>query len=243
VEDNMVNKLLAKTIINRIAPDAQLLEADNGEEALMLYEKADIILMDIQMPVMNGYEATKAIRARETDRHVPIIALTAGNVKGEKEKCLEAGMDDFVAKPFVEESIVHLFKVWLNPSLQSSEQPVKAEASINTRFDLEVIKKFVGDDEDIIIEVLLVTRQELQKSIETIRHHATQLNVLGINESGHKLYGTAVSAGMNNLAAIAKQMEQLEDDSVYIIPDLLKKVEGEIVMAQRLINNHLPSGM
>jgi PAS domain S-box-containing protein len=242
VEDNMVNKLLAKTIINRIAPDAQLLEADNGKEALMLYEKADLILMDIQMPVMNGYEATKAIRDRETDRHVPIIALTAGNVKGEKEKCLEAGMDDFVTKPFVEESIIHLFKVWLTPLLQSNDKGnIQADTFADARFDIEVIKSFVGDDEDIINEVLLVTRQELQGSLETIRHHALHLKIAGLNESGHKLYGTAVSAGMNSLAAIAKQLEQLESDAASQIPDLLKRLEGEIVVCQRLINHHLTS--
>jgi len=244
VEDNMVNMLLAKTIINRIAPDAQLLEADNGEEALLLYEKADLILMDIQMPVMNGYEATKAIRARETDRHVPIIALTAGNVKGEKEKCLEAGMDDFVTKPFVEESIIHLFKVWLDPSVPKLEQVnLKADFKTGNGFDLEVIKKFVGDDKDIIREILFVTRQELQNSLETIRDQALDSNITELNESGHKLYGTAVSAGMHNLAAIAKQLEQLQDGAMYAIPDLLRKVEGEIVLGQRSINYHLQDDM
>jgi CheY-like chemotaxis protein len=243
VEDNMVNKLLAKTIINRIAPDAQILEADNGEEALMLYEKADLVLMDIQMPVMNGYEATKAIRARETDRHVPIIALTAGNVKGEKEKCLAAGMDDFVTKPFVEESIVHLFKVWLTPLIQAGDpESTKAESMVDERFDIEIIKKFVGDDEEIIKEVLVVTRQELQGSLEMIRLHANLMDIPGLNLAGHKLYGTAVSAGMNAVAAIAKQLEQLEADAASNIPQLLKKLEGEIVMVQRLINRHLPEG-
>ncbi len=90
-----------------------MLEAENGEEALALYDQANLILMDIQMPLMNGYEATRAIRARETVGRVPIIALTAGNVKGEKEKCLEAGMDDFVTKPFVKDTIAELFKTWL----------------------------------------------------------------------------------------------------------------------------------
>ncbi|CAM3664622.1 PAS domain S-box protein [Mucilaginibacter galii] len=244
VEDNMVNMLLAKTIISRIAPDALLLEAENGEEALLLYEKADLILMDIQMPVMNGYEATKAIRMKETDCHVPIIALTAGNVKGEKEKCLEAGMDDFVTKPFVEESIIHLFKVWLNPSVDKQEQNhIKTETSIKNGFDLDVIKKFVGDDKEIINEILTVTRQELQKSLEVIRDHALHLNITGLNDSGHKLYGTAVSAGMLSLAEIAKQLEQLQNEAAYTIPDLLKKVEGEIVLGQRSINYHLQAGI
>ena len=115
-EDNMVNMIFAKTIVSRIAPNAVILEASTGYEAIRHYEETrpDIILMDIQMPEMNGYQAARLIRNGSTSGpRVPIIALTAGNVKGEKEKCLEVGMDDFIAKPFVEETIVSVFKRWL----------------------------------------------------------------------------------------------------------------------------------
>ncbi len=115
VEDNAINMLLAKTVIKRIAPNARLVEAQNGFEGLKAFEtqKPDIVLMDIQMPVMNGYEATMKIRAGESGGRVPIIALTASNLKGEKEICIEAGMDDLIVKPFVEESIAAAFKKWL----------------------------------------------------------------------------------------------------------------------------------
>ncbi|RYF50589.1 MAG: response regulator, partial [Cytophagaceae bacterium] len=115
VEDNQVNQLLAKTIVSRLVPNAQIGEAINGQEALAMYQqdKPDLILMDIQMPVMNGYETTQRIRGLETDDHTPIIALTAGTVKGEREKCLAAGMDDFITKPIVEASLVPLFQKWL----------------------------------------------------------------------------------------------------------------------------------
>lgn len=65
------------------------------------------------MPEMNGYDSTKAIRAFETDKNVPIIALTAGTLKDEKEKCLEAGMNDYVPKPFVREAIIGIVNKWL----------------------------------------------------------------------------------------------------------------------------------
>jgi len=71
--------------------------------------------MDIQMPEMNGYEAAVQIRRTDKLMHVPIVALTAGNVKGEKEKCLESGMNDFLAKPVLEEEIAAVFKKWLKP--------------------------------------------------------------------------------------------------------------------------------
>jgi CheY-like chemotaxis protein len=92
-EDNAVNMLLAKTIVRRIAPNATIFEAKTGLEALECYKdtKIDIVLMDIQMPEMNGYEATKKIRSIRHKPHIPIIALTAGNVKGEKESVLQLG--------------------------------------------------------------------------------------------------------------------------------------------------------
>ncbi len=94
VEDNMINMLLAKTVISKISPKAKIVEANNGSEALKIYQdlKPDLIFMDIQLPGMNGYEVTKKIREDHNQEKPLIIALTAGNVKGEKEKCLESGM-------------------------------------------------------------------------------------------------------------------------------------------------------
>jgi PAS domain S-box-containing protein len=240
VEDNIVNKLLAKTIISRIAPEAIILEAGNGQEALALYAKADLILMDIQMPVMNGYEATKAIRQMETGRRVPIIALTAGNVKGEKEKCLEAGMDDFVTKPFVEDTIIRLFKTWLEEGTQETDLLVDTNLHPTEKhLDLKVLSGYVGNDDSIVNEVLLLTRQELQRSLSNIRVLATQHNILELKESGHKLYGTASGVGLEILAGVARKLEALTVDQVDAIPDLIEKLEREIEICERLINEHL----
>ncbi len=115
VDDNEFNIMLIKKIVSDILPDATILEAINGKEALEQYRSAspDIIFMDIQMPEMNGHEATKMIRAMETEKHIPIIALTAGTQTEEKEKCLEAGMDDFITKPFVHAAILNVIHQWL----------------------------------------------------------------------------------------------------------------------------------
>jgi PAS domain S-box-containing protein len=114
-EDNPINMLLASTIIRKIAPAAQIIEAKNGKEAVESCKQQlpDIIFMDIQMPIVNGYEATRLIRELSPHIHIPIIALTAGNVKGEREKCIAAGMDDFVTKPFVENNLIAVFEKWL----------------------------------------------------------------------------------------------------------------------------------
>lgn len=104
VEDNSVNMQLTKALVSKFAPDSQVLEANNGEEAVEEYKRSlpKIILMDIQMPQMDGYTATKAIREFEKEKNLTetiIIALTAGAIKGEKEKCLSIGMNDFLTKP------------------------------------------------------------------------------------------------------------------------------------------------
>ena len=94
--------LLIKTIISKAIPTAKIIEANNGKEAVMLWviEQPDLILMDMQMPEMSGIEATMIIREKELENHhTPIIALTAGALKEEKEKCISAGMDDFLTKP------------------------------------------------------------------------------------------------------------------------------------------------
>lgn len=114
-EDNAVNMLLAKTIVKKIAPNAVIFEATNGVEALDICVKTpiDLILMDVQMPDMNGYVATQEIRSIPRLKQMPIVALTAGNVKGEREKCIASGMDDFISKPFVANTIAVCLKKWL----------------------------------------------------------------------------------------------------------------------------------
>lgn len=115
VEDNNINMLLAETLVKQIIPNGTLYEASNGQEGVEKYSvlHPDIILMDVQMPVKNGYEATQEIRKTEKGKHVPIIALTAGTVMGEKEKCLEMGMDDYTSKPIVKEVLEQLLHKWL----------------------------------------------------------------------------------------------------------------------------------
>lgn len=122
VDDNMFNILLIKTIITQILPNAQISEASNGNEAVELYRSVqpDIIFMDIQMPEMNGYDAAKIIRSIEKLNRIPIIALTAGTLKDEKERCLEAGMNDYVSKPFVSSTIVSAIDKWLVSTFEKS---------------------------------------------------------------------------------------------------------------------------
>ncbi|MGY4537842.1 PAS domain S-box-containing protein [Mucilaginibacter sp. UYNi724] len=213
-EDNAVNMLLARTIVRRIAPNAVLLEAHNGIEALNFCKKQlpDLILMDVQMPEMNGYEATEKIRLMERGTHVPIIALTAGNVKSEKEKCFASGMDDFIVKPVVEEMIATVMNKWLNFG-QNKLSPQRADGSVKeeVHFDREQIRKYIGDDQAMMKEVIDLTRVELAQSLEVMGKQISARDMKGIKNMGHKLYGTAVSAGLQILGGIAMQLEKLEE--------------------------------
>jgi len=115
VEDNRVNLILAKALLKKFLPQGKIISALNGLEAVIIFKESrpDLVLMDIQMPVMSGYEATIAIRKAETDRHTPIIALTAGTVKGERERCLQMGMDDYLSKPIVGDDFINIVKKYL----------------------------------------------------------------------------------------------------------------------------------
>lgn len=115
VEDNKINMLLLKTIIKNLFSKASIFEIFNGQEAVENFEKIkpDIIFIDIQMPLMNGYEATKAIRESESGQNIPIIALTANAEKEEKEKCLKAGMDDYISKPIIKGIIEETIVKWI----------------------------------------------------------------------------------------------------------------------------------
>lgn len=115
VEDNKINMLLLKTIIKNTIPEAKIFEASNGLEAISQFETItpDIIFMDIQMPIMNGYEATEEIRKLTLGKNVPIIAITAGTEKEEKNKCLETDMNDYISKPIVKGVVEKTLAKWI----------------------------------------------------------------------------------------------------------------------------------
>jgi CheY-like chemotaxis protein len=118
-EDNLVNQKLGSRVLEKRGHTVKI--ANNGLEALAILEEEyfDLVLMDIQMPEMDGFEATEAIRKKEkeTGNHIPIIAMTAHAMKGDKEKCIEKGMDGYVSKPIKAEE---LFEVIESP-LRSSD--------------------------------------------------------------------------------------------------------------------------
>lgn len=237
-EDNAVNMLLARTILKRLAANATLLEAKNGLEAVKYCEMdmPDLIFMDVQMPEMNGFEATEKIRELQNHKRTPIIALTAGNVKREKERCLAAGMDDFVVKPVVEETIAAVLDQWLNIAVSGHipEQPKNQETGL-LHFDINQITKYVGNDPDVIQEVIDLTKIELSDTLNSLERQTKANDMEGLSSSGHKLYGTAVSAGLPRLAVAGRELEYLFGLNDEQLRDLLIKIKQEIKLVMELL--------
>jgi PAS domain S-box-containing protein len=230
-EDNPVNMFLAKTIIRKMAPNAEIYEADNGIKAVELCKKQlpDLIFMDVQMPEMNGYEATVAIRDLAGDVHVPIIALTAANVKGEREKCLEAGMDDFISKPFVEEVIWQVFNKYMgltNP-LTKEKKTETVPATSDVKYDSERLRNIYQNDQEFINELLIMTKHGVENNLFELKKHVDQGNLAGVQAIGHKLKGAASAVFLTQITAIANTLEHLTHFDPIYIRTLLSELENE----------------
>ncbi|MDH3650981.1 MAG: PAS domain S-box protein, partial [Saprospiraceae bacterium] len=136
VDDNDMNRLVASTILQNY--HTEIIEAEDGKQAVDIVRtmKPEIILMDLQMPVLNGLEATLAIR--ESGNNIPIIAVTANAIKGESEKWFEAGMNDYISKPYKEDELLEKLVKWLN----QNNDPVAEDRSVK-EIEIQV------DDEDL----------------------------------------------------------------------------------------------
>ena len=123
VEDNPVNQKLIAFLLARAGYSYEV--ADNGAVALERLEQGQfkLVLMDMMMPVMNGYDATKAIRSNQKLRNLPVIALTANAMKGEDEKCRSVGCSDYLAKPYSKDQILNAISVQIRKSQTAEGNP------------------------------------------------------------------------------------------------------------------------
>ncbi|MGY6545262.1 MAG: histidine kinase N-terminal 7TM domain-containing protein [Cyclobacteriaceae bacterium] len=222
VDDNPVNMLLAKTIVKNIVPSCITLEANNGLQAVERFKEASphMIFMDIQMPEMSGYEATIEIRKLENGQsRVPIVALTAGTVKGEMDRCLEAGMDDYLSKPVVVADIQKKIEKFLQ-----IEDPKDEDAPI-----LSKLEEFRNSDPEFFKELVMVSKENLGK----LKH---DLNLIwnstkdqkSIKQTCHAIKGVALNLNLNKLSGLVIKVEEYEKLSSTDLDNLISEIHQEL---------------
>ncbi len=245
VEDNTVNMLLTKTIIHKLMPQAAIIEAGNGLDAVNIcrHRMPDMILMDIQIPELNGYEATARIRAMDRQNHVPIIALTAGNISGEREKSIAAGMDDFLTKPIVENSLFEKMRRWLaGEAVPPKEENGVEKKDMSRHFDENILKGYLGDD-NVGKEILALIRSELQKSVEAMQQFAKEKNLKGLNAMGHKLRGTTSSTGLGELGRLALEFDHMKTFEPRKVRALLEETSAEVALVMGLLQQKIDTAV
>jgi PAS domain S-box-containing protein len=187
VDDGRVNQILATKLLENRGHTVSL--ATNGREALEILatHDYDAVLMDIQMPEMNGYEATAAIRKQEVSsgKHVPIIAITANAIKGDREHCLASGMDDYISKP------VHsatLYAVVEQYALPKGSAPQEAREMEPAAFDAEAFRAAI-DDVELMRMLVNVFPEDSRITLDLARHALSAGNVQTLHEAAHSLKG------------------------------------------------------
>ncbi|WHF50300.1 response regulator [Chryseobacterium gotjawalense] len=237
VDDNPVNMVLNNKMMQSLIPQAHLTEMVDGLQALNACKNNtfDLILMDVQMPVMDGIEATKQIRLLPQYKEVSIIGITAGNILGEKEKCLAAGMTDFLPKPLRQADLLE--KLVQHVALHENEQPNKI-VEHDQHLDLHLLNEQVGEDEKFRIMFLHLVLQELTLSQEKLKNAIRENDINDLKKTLHKLKGTAGTAGLFKLAEISANWEnKIEKPSDY--DSLEKEIKIEIAIGLDLMKGLL----
>lgn len=234
VDDNKVNMVLNNKMIYSLIPKVQLTEKTDGLQAFESCKLTtfDIILMDVQMPVLNGIEATKKIRQLSNYQNVPIIGITAGNTVEEKQKCLEAGMNDFLPKPLRQKDLLEVLLKNL-PTAAHIDQV--QDPKHNPYLDMELLNQQIDGDEEFKKIFLNLVLQELNIAQENIKNAAEIKDVQETKKILHKLRGSAGTTGLTNLAkATAKwELEIGTNQNFSLLEDEISK---EITIALNLIN-------
>jgi len=215
-EDNRVNQAVAARMLEKMGHSPRI--ADNGTEALSMLEvqKCDLILMDIQMPEMDGLTATRRIREKERicGSHVPIIAMTAHALKGDRERCLEAGMDAYIAKPIsareLEQTIADLTGRKHRPptTLPSGTDDVSGQP-LERGWDHARMVEQLGGDEELLHKVIEIFVKEGPEKLARLRHAISQQDSDTVAKEAHSLKGELGYLGVSAVSQKARALEEM----------------------------------
>jgi PAS domain S-box-containing protein len=233
-EDNIINQKVALRHLERIGYRADAVA--NGKEVLSALERIpyDLILMDVQMPEMDGFEATATMRRkeRETGGHIPIIAMTAHALKGDRERCLEAGMDDYVPKPIEPQGLIEVIARWVDKAgLGKTEGPPIESTEEKEIFDKKGALERLGEDEELFTEILGMFLDDAPNQIEQMQKQLEAEDLSGLERQAHSLKGAVMNIGGNALQKVAFAIELAArngelDKARLLVAKIQKEFEG-----------------
>ncbi|MFO7813834.1 MAG: response regulator [Pelovirga sp.] len=218
VEDNPVNQLVAMGMLNKLGLRADAVA--NGAEALHALEKFpyDLVLMDVQMPVMDGIEATRRIRSslsRVKNRQIPIIALTAHALPGDQEQCLKVGMNAYVSKPLVPAILAEELRRQLGPAPSREQLSAGAAATAETTaiFDRKSLLERLMGDAELLDSSLQIFIADVPKQISMLNGFIEQRDMTEAATTLHRIKGAAANVGAQRIMATARTMESAVSSS------------------------------
>jgi CheY-like chemotaxis protein len=257
VEDNAVNQEVATAMLTKLG--VQTTVADNGRKALELARERDfdLVLMDCQMPVMDGYESTAAIRALPNARglRLPIIALTANAMQGDEQKCLAEGMNAFLSKPFTLAQLRALLVRWL-PDLKDEPAAQKVAVATQRRaappraatdaINWDVLKAIQAldpsGDMDLIKKVLGIFLQSADDSVRQLEKAIADRDAERLSRTAHGLKSSSSNVGAETLCGFYRQLERLGhegriDEAHALLADVKREHERAVSRMREILED------
>lgn len=234
-EDNPVNQKVATAMLRKLGHEVHAVE--NGLEAVEAVRKQryDLVLMDVQMPVMDGFEATATIRVWEGEkRHTPLIAMTAHAMKGDRERCLAAGMDDYVSKPVREAELRGVLWRWA----RSADAAAPPEANAEPPLNLDKLWQVAMDDATFVSELITLFVSDAPKRLTRLREAIRQNDVRQIKEIAHGLRGASSSITAERLADLLLALEAMgESGRLHEAEAMADQAEKEFARLEKFLLN------
>jgi CheY-like chemotaxis protein len=219
-EDNPVNQYMAVVLLEERGHTVKV--ANNGQEVLDILATDtlfDLILMDVQMPVMDGFQATEAIRAteRETGKHMRIIAMTAHALKGDKERCLAVGMDDYIAKPVQEQDLLAMVECWNMVGTEQADSNSVASALLaEPALDWQQALNRVRGRQHMLCKMMTLFQEQSTPLLNDMADAIQRQDADLLRLSAHTLKSSANSIGAFPFGKIAQQLETMGHEAAFV---------------------------
>ncbi|MCR1163641.1 response regulator [Paenarthrobacter sp. UW852] len=245
-EDNQVNQLVARGMANRLGYDVDIVEDGAQAVEAALTGAYAAVLMDCHMPVMDGFDATKAIRSRMgNDSRIPIIAMTAGALNEDRERCFAAGMDDYVSKPVDLDTLREVLGRWVPDAepLQAAAAP-PSNAVVLDEQRLQILRELGPEDGlGLLPDAIKAFREDAQGALEKLQSGLDAGQAAAVEAAAHKLAGAAANIGAVGAADLCRNLERLGraggPDIAATGPGLLVELRAELAQVNDALGRTL----